>query len=277
MTRPASSTSRVFIWAACAQVLLTPSRASPGAACELMNHNSCVWPEHHVNITANVARADARPNILPAAGTGSQPDNLRCTGLFSPSAPSACLCIPLLMHLEAWEVLLPPDDLLYLLHDLHPAALSTMTQEMNNDMHFHDFAPSPSAPGRDERGREHDSDVCPLTPRPSCTSALTSAPATHPRLPRPAPVTPPSPHSRPRRSRMGRRSSTSPPAGADTEHMYPSAHSPAHAVPDRDGADFTLDSGTPRSVFGAMYDSYALWELASFVSAIAWLLVCLAA
>ncbi len=42
-------------------------------------------------------------------------------------------------------------------------------------------------------------------------------------------------------------------------------------------ADYALDSGGTRSFLGVLYHSYALWELASLMSAIAWLLVCLAA
>ncbi|TBU45003.1 hypothetical protein BD309DRAFT_957073 [Dichomitus squalens] len=50
------------------------------------------------------------------------------------------------------------------------------------------------------------------------------------------------------------------------------------SVATRVSADFALgspDAGS--SFFGALYDSYSLWELASVFSAIAWLLVCLAA
>ncbi|TBU25985.1 hypothetical protein BD311DRAFT_808779 [Dichomitus squalens] len=82
------------------------------------------------------------------------------------------------------------------------------------------------------------------------------------------------------------------PAPAMLEHLLPSGPSmsaragkralrrasASTSVATRVSADFALgspDAGS--SFFGALYDSYSLWELASVFSAIAWLLVCLAA
>ena len=54
----------------------------------------------------------------------------------------------------------------------------------------------------------------------------------------------------------------------------PSTSSAAHASPESILGRLT-DAGS--SFLGALYDSYSLWELASVLAAIAWLLVCLAA
>lgn len=65
-----------------------------------------------------------------------------------------------------------------------------------------------------------------------------------------------------------RRSPASSPAPTAASSLADGMHPPA---------DYALDSGGTRSFLGVLYHSYALWELASLMSAIAWLLVCLAA
>ena len=54
----------------------------------------------------------------------------------------------------------------------------------------------------------------------------------------------------------------------------PSTSSAAHASPESTLGRLTVAGS---SFLGALYDSYSLWELASVLAAIAWLLVCLAA
>ena len=179
----------------------------------------------------------------------NQPESLHCGGFFSSSPPHNLL----LTRLEAWEA--SPVDLALDVFDL--AAFSA-SSDMTRAQHLQQepFHPSLILPSHlwtmtstmatlepvyagHTAHRDHELDVC-LSP-PASTSAA------------------------PRRR-------SSPPAAGAVNGLVSPEHDADHMP-----IEFALDSGSPRSFLGALYHSYALWELASFLSAIAWLLVCLAA
>ncbi|TFK86860.1 hypothetical protein K466DRAFT_135074 [Polyporus arcularius HHB13444] len=152
----------------------------------------------------------------------------------------------------AWEPSEVPQDL-FDPCDL-PASTSAMTHR-----HSPSHPPPPYVWPSYAAVREQHPDICPSAAAPRHPSTSTSSGL--------------------RRDRARLRQSTSvavsvmSAARLHQHHHHHHHHHPAS----EDFGDFVLDAGSPRTPLGVLYHSCSLWELASLVSAVAWLLVCLAA
>ncbi|RDX50288.1 hypothetical protein OH76DRAFT_467405 [Lentinus brumalis] len=143
---------------------------------------------------------------------------------------------------EAPQDLFDPCDL--------PASTSAMTHR-----HSPSHPPPPYVWPSYAAVREHP-DICPSAAAPRHPSTSTSSGL--------------------RRDRARLRQSTSVAVSVMSATRLHQHHHHHHSASE-DFGDFVLDAGSPRTPLGVLYHSCSLWELASLVSAVAWLLVCLAA
>ena len=175
-------------------------------------------------------------------------------GCVHPFPPSAHLLMPL----EAWEPTLP--DLFYPC-DLVAASSSAMTLQRPPSLSTPSNPGSLTSPACLTNLHEHPGS-CPSAapakpPRHSSTSTSTSSASSRDR------------------ARLRRATSASiASAGCLHTHSSP-GHTPELEL--WDVGDFVLDAGSSRTPLGVLYHSCSLWELVSLASAVAWLLVCLAA
>ncbi len=175
------------------------------------------------------------------------PDSLRSGGLHT----SFPLRAHLLMPLEAWEPSEAPQDL-FDLCDL-PASTSAMTHR-----HSPSHPPPPYVWPSYAAVREQHPDICPSAAAPRHPSTSTSSGLGRDR------------------ARL-RRSTSVAVSVMSAPRLHHHHHHHHHHSASEDFGDFVLDAGSPRTPLGVLYHSCSLWELASVVSAVAWLLVCLAA
>ncbi|KAM5538688.1 hypothetical protein V8D89_007717 [Ganoderma adspersum] len=267
---PPRHTKRSAVFATLMTVALAASAShhQPGSSAHEAILPRCSWSERYVNASAAFLPSAVHRHVrgLHSPSAALEPDSLHCCGFRSPPSP---LCVPRvrsLMPAPAWE-----DD------QCHEEDSDSDSSRRDPELWPHDVTAVLSSDQELTAAMAES-----LSHSPPALSWMAEVSERHSRgaldagggicLPRSSAA----PAMRELELELALRSSS---AGTGRRGLVlrrspPPTSSAAHASPESALGSLT-DAGS--SFLGALYDSYSLWELASVLAAIAWLLVCLAA